>query len=680
MQQKQSQQHLQKKSYRLPGPLLVVWRMLYQLCFWGGMMLTTFYVVAVSPPRKPLPLLPTDCDRCGKKLCTRIGGTAHCNVIVICLLSIIPWPGPSVFKISCSRESSRVVRKIVHSRWLPILEKYQVKLPLECPFHPLRDIFGPQQSAKKQHRPSQWTCGFCGKSFFEEKHLDTHFENRHRTNINTAEDAVCLADYCDMMRCEVLIAKDATLAFGSDPNAVSTDIEVWSEATAYRTALTTSGPRDVAKVPESRKSLLPKMLQTIRDDVFRKRQPPQGVTTVLHAKGGGADNCDKNEAVKSKRSRKGSKSRQDDREAKDSPVEDDEDDDEEEEDDEDEDDEDEEEESENDSNATSQCEQNLVDSSLPPVDRKQQRLSEMQRMKANCNAEEIGHLKTRCEVLVRDCIVGLLVQLSLEDFRNMEEEMNRAICWYLTCERYWEDGPLEQRPFPWGLVFVLVMVLSMGVCLCYYIIWILFDSEDFSPSGTNHQLLGGHHATPGSGGGGGGGGHLLHHGRHYLQPGTGGSGIYRLQDGGHSAASLNNLVAGTSGNDIQHTPQIHASPGGNGGGGGGSSSTMLYTTADDGGYGYAAGSASGAARMIASGGGGGDMSATSTAGVLAAASGAGGSSSGGPTGGSGDFGELGQSEHYIYVTYPPELKRRLLERYGRDIYMQLLRKDVYDYY
>uniref|UniRef100_A0A182MCN6 C2H2-type domain-containing protein n=1 Tax=Anopheles culicifacies TaxID=139723 RepID=A0A182MCN6_9DIPT len=394
-------------DWRLPAAVLFVWRMLYQLCFWSGMMLTTFYV------------------------------------IVICLLSIIPWPGPSVFKISCSRESSRVVRKIVHSRWLPILEKYQVKLPLECPFHPLRDIFGPQQSAKKQHRPSQWTCGFCGKSFFEEKHLDMHFENRHRTNINTAEDAVCLADYCDMMRCEVLIAKDATLAFGSDPNAVTTDIEVWSEATAYRTALTTAGPRDLAKVPE-RKSLLPKMLQTIRDDVFRNRQPQQqGVTTMLHAKGGATN---------------------------DSPVEDDD------EDDEDEDDEDEEEEeSENDSNATSQCEQNLVDSSLPPVDRKQQRLSEMQRMKANCNADEIGQLKTRCEVLVRDCIVGLLVQLSLEDFRSMEEELNRAICWYLTCDRYWEDGPLEQRPFPWGLVFVLVMVLSMGVCLCYYIIWILFE-------------------------------------------------------------------------------------------------------------------------------------------------------------------------------------------------------------
>lgn len=43
-----------------------------------------------------------------------------------------------------------------------------------------------------------------------------------------------------------------------------------------------------------------------------------------------------------------------------------------------------------------------------------------------------------------------------------------------------------------------------------------------------------------------------------------------------------------------------------------------------------------------------------------------------------DFNELSQSEHYIYVTYPPELKRRLLERYGREIYLMLLKKDLHD--
>ncbi|KAL9707067.1 hypothetical protein quinque_010585 [Culex quinquefasciatus] len=517
------------------------------------------------------------------------------EVIVICFLSIIPWPGPSVFKISCSRDSSRVVRKIVQSKWLPILEKYQVKLPLECPFHPLRDIFGPQQTAKKQHRPSQWTCGFCGKSFFEEKHLDMHFEHRHKGNINMAEDAICLADYCDMMRCEVLIAKDATLSFGVDPNMMSTDIEVWSESTAYRTALTTSGPRDLAKVPV-RKSLLPKILQTIKNDILNDRKPMSSALSAAKA----PSNCD----VSEQRKGEGGK-RTDADDSNDNLVEDDDD-----EDDEDEDDIDDEDDS--DSNTTSQCDQNLVDSSLPPVDRKQQRLSEMQRMKANCKSEELDQLKTRCEIMVRDCIVGLLVQLSLEDFKSMEEELNRAVCWYLTCERYWEDGPLDQRAFPWGLVFALVMVLSLGVCLCYYIIWILFD-EDHSPIGSQQITA---HPSP-------------THGRHYLQPQTTAS-IYHLQDGGHSATSLNSLSHVTSsgvvssGIDLQHTPQIHATQ-------------VQY--GDEGGYGY-------------SGGPGGSGS------IMADGTHSGGVGGNGPNT---EFSELGQSEHYIYVTYPPELKRRLLE-------------------
>lgn len=60
-------------------------------------------------------------------------------------------------------------------------------------------------------------------------------------------------------------------------------------------------------------------------------------------------------------------------------------------------------------------------------------------------------------------------------FFVFSEELNHAVCWYLTCDRYWEDTPGEARHFPWGLVFVLVMVLSLGICLCYYIIWVLFE-------------------------------------------------------------------------------------------------------------------------------------------------------------------------------------------------------------
>lgn len=60
------------------------------------------------------------------------------------------------------------------------------------------------------------------------------------------------------MRCNVLLAKDS---FGDA--TLSTDIEIWSEATAYRTAISTSGPRDLAKI--QRRHFLPNLLQSKSD-------------------------------------------------------------------------------------------------------------------------------------------------------------------------------------------------------------------------------------------------------------------------------------------------------------------------------------------------------------------------------------------------------------------------------
>lgn len=135
-------------------------------------------------------------------------------------------------------------------------------MPLECPFHPLREIFAPQQEHSTQNRRNQWTCNLCGKSFFEEKYLDQHFDGRHSSIYNTAEDAVCLANYCDIMRCKVLLSKDSTLAFGEP--TISTDVEIWSEATAYRTAMSASGPRSLAKLPN--RHFVPSLLHQNSDD------------------------------------------------------------------------------------------------------------------------------------------------------------------------------------------------------------------------------------------------------------------------------------------------------------------------------------------------------------------------------------------------------------------------------
>lgn len=202
------------------------------------------------------------------------------QVIGIFLLSIIPWPGPTVFKISCPRDNARIVRKIIQNKWLPILQKYKVSLPLECPFHHQREIFGPQQAAKFKHRPSQWTCGLCGKSFFEEKYLDLHFDNRHKDNINMAEDAVCLADYCDIMRCDVLLIQDPKIVY---PDTVNTDIEIWREASGYTKALAATGPRDVAKYTVKSLGTAPKKddSQQVGTERCQQTEAPNTGETVI---------------------------------------------------------------------------------------------------------------------------------------------------------------------------------------------------------------------------------------------------------------------------------------------------------------------------------------------------------------------------------------------------------------
>ncbi|XP_028166724.1 uncharacterized protein LOC114357347 isoform X2 [Ostrinia furnacalis] len=351
------------------------------------------------------------------------------EVLILLFLTLIPWPGPSVFKITCSRDNSKIVRKVIQNKWLPVLERFQVKLPLECPFHPARDIFAPQHAAKLQHRPSQWTCAFCGKSFYEERHLDTHFDQRHKNQINKviAEDAVCLADYCDIMRCQVLVAH-GLLSGGGGPG---TDIEVWQDLEAARKALAPAATRSVARVPQRRRA--------------RARPEPPPAQSMNPPRDCPSNDPDADEPeVEEKRT----------------------------------------EDNEGDANQTAElCDADTVESSLPP-DSRQKRLADLQAERAACDPTRLQGLKIRCERVVHSCIATLLLHLTQHQFTELEEEMQRAVCWYLSCDRYWEETAPSARAFPWPLLLALATGLALALCVCYYIIWIVFDSEEGSIAGS----------------------------------------------------------------------------------------------------------------------------------------------------------------------------------------------------
>ncbi|CAD6998339.1 unnamed protein product [Ceratitis capitata] len=395
------------------------------------------------------------------------------EITLIYFLLLMPWPHTHITKLFCSKDNSRLVRKIVRSKWTPILDKYSAKLPLECPLHPLRDVFSPCQDAKKRDRPTQWTCRLCGKSFYQERFLDLHFETRHKSVINEAEDAVCLADFCDIMRCEVFQSEESASLTASDQHVV-TDIEVWGDSLGQNAALAKANSPYLSLIPLRTSSIggrrasrarqlcqdkigQNKFKDTVENVIIAEKRKQTTKTTIAneplknikkgHADGkhstGTPTNTDHNKNAANTQTpphthnSKAKKKNANDRSSQDND--------------------------EDTLNATGHIIRINYDN------------GNAQKNRSSCKAEELSKLRAQCEVLLRSCISGLLLTMTDQSFKEMEEAMNKAVCWYLSCDRYWEDGPLEKSTFPWGLALILILVLSTGVCFCYYIIWILFN-------------------------------------------------------------------------------------------------------------------------------------------------------------------------------------------------------------
>ena len=54
---------------------------------------------------------------------------------------------------------------------MPVVTQFspEVRLPFQCPLHPLRDVYGQLELAKLHYRVNLWTCSQCGKSFSGER-------------------------------------------------------------------------------------------------------------------------------------------------------------------------------------------------------------------------------------------------------------------------------------------------------------------------------------------------------------------------------------------------------------------------------------------------------------------------------------------------------------------------------
>ncbi|KAK3103321.1 hypothetical protein FSP39_018476 [Pinctada imbricata] len=105
---------------------------------------------------------------------------------------------------SCPRDRTRLVRNILKEKVYPLYQETKTQMPEKCPFSPERDKYLIQEEHKVMEYMSKWYCNFCGKGFYTEMHLDLHFDNRHPEYTRQDASSICYADYCDIMRCDVL--------------------------------------------------------------------------------------------------------------------------------------------------------------------------------------------------------------------------------------------------------------------------------------------------------------------------------------------------------------------------------------------------------------------------------------------------------------------------------------------
>lgn len=131
--------------------------------------------------------------------CTR--SNAHLRLFALIACCFHPVLAKADNVSTCDRGRSRSAKAVLRQYVLPMAAKAQCQLTEQCPFHPMRDVYGMQDAARHKHQGIQWKCGFCHKIFRTEPFLDQHMANHHQNE--THPDAhVCLAELCDVLHCD----------------------------------------------------------------------------------------------------------------------------------------------------------------------------------------------------------------------------------------------------------------------------------------------------------------------------------------------------------------------------------------------------------------------------------------------------------------------------------------------
>jgi hypothetical protein len=91
----------------------------------------------------------------------------------------------------------------------PVVDKNRFELPPACPFARSKDMYLEHEMHKEVVRRTQYKSLYSDKTFKSEYYVDKHMDKRHSDKIPAGAD-VCLAEYCDVLRCDAFRSWRAT--------------------------------------------------------------------------------------------------------------------------------------------------------------------------------------------------------------------------------------------------------------------------------------------------------------------------------------------------------------------------------------------------------------------------------------------------------------------------------------
>lgn len=142
--------------------------------------------------------------------------------LLLLLLGGSLWPAVANASLAdCSRARSRLARSVVGTQLQPIYTARKLEIPAECPLSSQRDVYAPEQAAVHPFgTDGRLVCGICGKTVRSLDEADAHMATAHGDEFDLGlPNRVCLADFCDVLRCDAFAAAAAHQPSPADPAA-----------------------------------------------------------------------------------------------------------------------------------------------------------------------------------------------------------------------------------------------------------------------------------------------------------------------------------------------------------------------------------------------------------------------------------------------------------------------------